>query len=203
MVAIDIIRIVVVSAVITSILFFIDSLTSNMYVTLGAMFAIGAYCIAIIITIGNSFLWAYTSIVLKIWSSIAIMIESILVGTGINIHRYIFLMGLVILVIIAILCTIITRKLTRKIKVENMGDALIFSPIRKIAPILLSTLIGMIVGNIIFQGLLVDNRLEVVLNTLTYPLLSFAIIIIISIITYIIIKSILIALKNKIPRKYI
>ncbi|MBU3106661.1 hypothetical protein [Clostridium gasigenes] len=203
LVVIDIIRIVVVSAAVTSILFFVDSLTSNMYVTLGSMFAIGAYCIVVIITIGSSFLWAYNSIVRKIWKYITIMIESILFGTEINIHKYIFFTGLVILIIITIVCTIITKKLTKKIKVENMGDALIFRSIRKIAPILLSTLIGMIVGTIIFKGLLVDNRLEVVLNTVTYPLMSIGIITIISIIIYIIIKSISTVLKNKIPRKYI
>ncbi|NKF05374.1 hypothetical protein J1C67_14905 [Clostridium gasigenes] len=203
LVVIDIIRIVVVSAALTSILFFIDSLTSNMYVTLGSMFAIGAYCIVVIITIGSSFLWAYNSIVRKVWEYITIMIDSILFGAEINIHKYIFFTGLILLIIITIVCTIITKKLTKKIKVENMGDALIFRSIRKIAPILLSTLIGMIVGTIIFKGLLVDNRLEVVLNTVTYPLISIGIITIISIIIYIIIKSISIVLKNKIPGKYI
>ncbi|MBU3103028.1 hypothetical protein [Clostridium gasigenes] len=203
LVVIDIIRIVVVSAALTSILFFIDSLTSNMYVTLGSMFAIGAYCIVVIITIGSSFLWAYNSIVRKVWEYITIMIDSILFGAKINIHKYIFFTGLILLIIITIVCTIITKKLTKKIKVENMGDALIFRSIRKIAPILLSTLIGMIVGTIIFKGLLVDNRLEVVLNTVTYPLMSIGIITIISILIYIIIKSISTVLKNKIPRKYI
>ena len=203
LVVIDIIRIIVVSAALTSILFFIDSLTSNMYVTLGSMFAIGAYCIVVIITIVSSFLWAYNSIARKIWKYITIMIDSILFGTEINIHKYIFFTGLIILIIITIVCTIITKKLTKKIKVENMGDALIFRSIRKIAPILLSTLIGMIVGSIIFKGLLVDNRLDVVLNTVTYPLVSIGIITIISIIIYIIIKSISKVLKNKIPRKYI
>lgn len=203
LVVIDIIRIVVVSAALTSILFFIDSLTSNMYVTLGSMFAICAYCIVVIITIGSSFLWAYNSIVRKVWGYITIMIDSILFGSEINIHKYIFFTGLIILIIITIVCTIITKKLTEKIKVENMGDALIFRSIRKIAPILLSTLIGMIVGTIIFTGLLVDNRLEVVLNTVTYPLMSIGIITIISIIIYIIIKYISTVLKNKIPGKYI
>ncbi|MBU3135102.1 hypothetical protein KPL39_02350 [Clostridium gasigenes] len=203
LVVIDIIRIVVVSAALTSILFFIDSLTSNMYVTLGSMFAIGAYCIVVIITIGSSFLWAYNSIVRKVWEYITIMIDSILFGAEINIHKYIFFTGLILLIIITIVCTIITKKLTKKIKVENMGDALIFRSIRKIAPILLSTLIGMIVGTIIFKGLLVDNRLEVVLNTVTYPLISIGIITIISILIYIIIKSISTVLKNKIPGKYI
>ncbi|MBB6623865.1 hypothetical protein [Clostridium gasigenes] len=203
LVVIDIIRIVVVSAALTSILFFIDSLTSNMYVTLGSMFAIGAYCIVVIITIGSSFLWAYNSIVRKIWEYITIMIDSILFGAEINIHKYLFFTGLILLIIITIVCTIITKKLTEKIKVENMGDALIFRSIRKIAPILLSTLIGMIVGTIIFKGLLVDNRLEVVLNTVTYPLISIGIITIISILIYIIIKSISTVLKNKIPGKYI
>ena len=84
-----------------------------------------------------------------------------------------------------------------------MGDAFIFSIIRKIVPILLSTLIGMVVGMIIFNWVLFSDEFEIALNEITHPIMSFGIIIIISIIAYIIIQSTIKVLKNKIPKKYI
>jgi len=203
LVSIDVIRIIFISLCAISILFFIDSLTSNMYITLGSIFAIGVYVFAFLVTIRNSFSWSYNGILNKIEIFIREMLYAILLGEELHIYTYKFLIGLLILILVTIICTIITKKLTLKIKIENMSEAFIFNIIRNIVPILLSTLIGMIVGFIIFEWLVYTVEVEVALNQITQPLMSFGIISCISIIAYIIIKYSINILKNKIPKKYI
>lgn len=203
LIGMDVIRIIIVSAAITAVLFFIDSLTSNMYVTLGLLFSIGLYFLAITITLANSFLWTYNSIRLSVINFITDVLQSILVGEKSYVYSYKFLIGLIILVLLTIICGVITKKLTKKIRIEHMGDALIFINIRNMIPFFLSTLIGMGAGTTIFQILLWNSRFELALNSITYPIVSFGIIIIISVISNIIIKCSIKAFKNKIPKKYI
>ena len=203
LIVIDIVRIIFISLATISILFLIDSLTSNMYITLVSLFAIGSYSLAGLLTIKISFLWPYNGGINETAKFIDEILYEILLGEELHIYTYKFLISLLILILITIICTIITKKLTLKIKIENMGDAFIFSIIRKIVPILLSTLIGMVVGMIIFNWVLFSGEFEIALNEITHPLMSFGIIIIISIIAYIIIQSTIKVLKNKIPKKYI
>lgn len=205
-VIIDIIRVIVIGLTITSILFVIDSLTSNMYITLGVLFAIGAYLITIMITAGSLFTWTYDGARREIQDFIFNILEGVLCGAKEYIYSYEFLIGIVLLVLITVICTVTTKKLIKKTKVEYMGEALVFKFTRKIAPFLLSTLIGMNAGIIIFENLLWQgsfDKLGVEVNSTTYPIIGIGIIIIISLIANIIIKCIIKALKNKIPKKYI
>lgn len=203
LVGIDVIRIIIVSLAITAILFFIDSLTSNMYVTLGTIFTIGLYCGAIVMTIGSCFLLDYSVSSSSITIFIMDIIKSIIIGSKENVYTYEFLSGVIAIIVMTSICGLITKKLTGKMKIEHMGDAFIFSQIRNIIPFLLSTLIGMGIGNIIFQNLLWNGNFKLSLNSVSYPVVSFGIIIIVSIIANIIIKSSIKAFKNKIPKKYI
>lgn len=203
LIAMDVIRIILVSGALTAVLFCIDSLTSNMYVTLGGIFSIGLYCGSIILTISNSFIWNYSNMRSSVSYFIREIISSILVGSKKDVYSYKFLIGMISIILIIIVCGFITVKLTRKIKVEHMGEAILFKPIRNIMPFFISTLIGMGAGVIIFQNLLWNSMFELSLNSTLYPIVSFGIIIIISIIVNIIIKCSIRSFKNKIPKKYI
>lgn len=203
LVGIDIIRIVIVSLSVISVLFCIDSLTSNMYVTLAALFSIATYCGVIIATIANLFLWGYNPKIENVNVWISNTIEAILIGNKEYVYSYNLIIAIMLLLLLTSVCFIIAKRLTKKIRIENMGDALIFRPIMKILPFLLSTFIGMVVGNIIFRNLLFSDKIILDLNQITYPIVRFSIIISISIVCNVIIRCFRKSLKNKIPKKYI
>lgn len=203
LVGVDVIRIIVIGSAITAVLFCIDSITSNIYVTLCSIFSIGAYIVAIMGTVSNSFIREYSYEMTKINKFLSNMFDSVLVGNEYFIYSYEFLIGLIIILLLTVIFGFIAKKLTAKLKVEHMGEPLVFKSTRKVLPFLISTFIGMTSGNIIFSNLLWSGDLEVYLDTITYPMFSLGIIIAVSIVAYIIIKLVMKALKNKIPKKYI
>lgn len=200
---IDLVRIIFISLTLTSVLFLVDSLTSNMYITIGSIFVTGIYILVFMVTINGSFSWQYNGYFYKLIEFARRSIYALLFGELIYINSYEFIIVLGLLLIVTILCTLISKKLTNKIKVENMTDAFIFNNIKKIVPFIISTLIGMIVGMIIFERLFLSGIIEINISELTKPLISIGIISITSIIVYIVINSSLKTLKNKIPKKYI
>ena len=98
LIAMDVVRIIFISLATMSILFLIDSLTSNIYITLVSLFAIGAYSLTGLLTIKSSFLWYYDGGINEIEKFISEMLSGILLGEVIYIYTYELLISLITLI---------------------------------------------------------------------------------------------------------
>ncbi|GAB6170277.1 hypothetical protein JCM1393_27370 [Clostridium carnis] len=186
-IVIDILKIVSISLIVIGSLFFIDNIFSNvLFLTGGIIFGF-MYFFALFYNLFNNIFYS------KFMDNIYLFINYILDFIGGNIilnlnigYNIIISLGFIFIGIILLVSSV---KMTKYMKVENMGDGIIFNFSKKIFKIMICTFIGLVLSPLIIS-LIESEFLYYTLDGVQLFVYRFIIISISSLITYLVLKRI-------------